>query len=143
MFQILRTWGEAGIVKSRTKTTPKMEERGTPAMLVGYNANSGSDVYRMWNPKMHRIFNTCDVLWLKLMYFKRTENAPLEEGPTFRENKVRRVEEDKTSNDIKVEDDDDDDDENEAKYDSDDSYDDMPALTDRGDEYNTDSDDDT
>ena len=73
-------------------------------MLVGYNANSGSDVYRMWNPKTNRIINTRDVLWLKRMYFKRTENAPLEQGVTFRDIEVRREDDDETATAIKVED---------------------------------------
>eukprot|EP00957_Ditylum_brightwellii_P149106 11353963-Ditylum_brightwellii.AAC.1 len=35
----LRTWGEAGVVKTKTKTTPKLKQRGVTCMLVGYAVN--------------------------------------------------------------------------------------------------------
>ena len=70
----LRTWGEAGIVKTKGTMTPKLKDRGVPCMLVGYNPNSGGDVYRMWNPTTNRVHNTRDVLWLKRMYYQPPAN---------------------------------------------------------------------
>ena len=43
----LRIWGEAGVVKTRTIKTSKLQDRGVTMMFVGYNLNMGSDVYRM------------------------------------------------------------------------------------------------
>ena len=65
----MRTWGEAGTVKIKTDTTPKLGARGTQCMFVGYATKSGPDVYRMWNPKTGRLLITRDVIWLKRMYF--------------------------------------------------------------------------
>ena len=46
-FNYLRTWGEAGVVKLRTATTPKIYDRGKTCMLVGYSMIHGGDTYRM------------------------------------------------------------------------------------------------
>ena len=43
----LRTWGEAGVVKTKTDTTPKLYDRGVTCMFVGYAINHGVGVYRM------------------------------------------------------------------------------------------------
>ena len=41
--RFLRTWGEAGTVKTKTATTPKLENRGVKCMLVRYaNNNDGN-----------------------------------------------------------------------------------------------------
>jgi hypothetical protein len=34
--QHLRAWGEAGVVKTRSITTPKVDDCGVPCMFVGY-----------------------------------------------------------------------------------------------------------
>jgi hypothetical protein len=39
----LRTWGEAGTVKIKTKTTPKLADRGVQCMFVGYSLNHPGD----------------------------------------------------------------------------------------------------
>jgi hypothetical protein len=66
----LRTFGEAGVVKIKKIETPKVADRGETCMFVGYNMNSGEDVFRMWNPKTNRIHRTHDIRWLDTMYFK-------------------------------------------------------------------------
>ena len=35
----LRTWGEAGVMKIKTKTTPKLANRGITCMFVVYSVN--------------------------------------------------------------------------------------------------------
>ena len=65
----LREWGEAGVVKTKTNTTPKLADRGVTCMLVGYADNHTGDCYEMLNWKTKRIMTTRDVLWLKRMYF--------------------------------------------------------------------------
>ena len=66
----LITWGEAGVVKTRKKSTPNIGDRGVTCMFVVYNTDSGDDVYRMWNPKTNRIHRTRDIIWLNIMHTK-------------------------------------------------------------------------
>jgi hypothetical protein len=47
----LRTWGEAGTVKVKTKTTPKLEDCRVQCIFVGYALGRTGDTYRMWDPK--------------------------------------------------------------------------------------------
>ena len=61
----LRTWGEAGVVKGLTKSMLKTSDRVVTYIIVGYNTNSGDNIYRMWNPDTNKIHNTCDIIWLK------------------------------------------------------------------------------
>jgi hypothetical protein len=69
----LRVWGEAGTVKTKTKTTPKLFDRGVHCMMVGYALNHAGDTYRMWDMKTNRVHETRDVIWLKRMYFDKEE----------------------------------------------------------------------
>ena len=69
----LRVWGEAGVVKTKGKRDSKLSDRGTTCMLVGYNVNSGGDVYRMWNPTTSRVICTRDIIWLKKMFYTKSE----------------------------------------------------------------------
>jgi hypothetical protein len=45
--KFLRMWGEAGTVKVKTKTTPKLADRGVHCMFIGYTDDDDGDVYRM------------------------------------------------------------------------------------------------
>jgi hypothetical protein len=45
----LRFWGEAGMVKIKTKTTPELSGRGVQCMMIGYALDHAGDTYRMWN----------------------------------------------------------------------------------------------
>ena len=47
----LRVWGEAGTVKTKTRTTPKLEDHGVQCMFVGYATDHDGDCYHMWDPK--------------------------------------------------------------------------------------------
>ena len=68
----LRTWGEAGTVKVKTKTTPKINDRGVQCMFVGYALNHPGDCYRMWDPKTGRVHETQDIIWLKRMFYEKS-----------------------------------------------------------------------
>jgi Reverse transcriptase (RNA-dependent DNA polymerase) len=65
----LRIWGEAGTVKMKTDTTPKIADRGIKCMFVGHARNHDGDCYEMWNPSTNKIYVTRDVIWLNRMYF--------------------------------------------------------------------------
>jgi hypothetical protein len=68
--KFLRTWGEAGVVKTRSLTTPKVADRGVPCMFVGYSKNHPGDTYRMYDPATGGIHDVRDVIWLHRMYYQ-------------------------------------------------------------------------
>ena len=70
----LQTWGEAGTVKIKTSTSPKLNDKGTHCMFVGYTYNHPGDCYRMYDPKTGRTHETHDVIWLKRMFYQRLPN---------------------------------------------------------------------
>ena len=61
----LRTWGEAGTVKTITGKVSKVLDRGVQCMFVGYAIDHDGDVYRMWNPNTNRVLISRDIIWLK------------------------------------------------------------------------------
>ena len=65
----LRTWGEAGVVKVKTKTTPKLANKGVTCMFTGYANAHVAGVYQMWDPATNRVHVSWDVVWLKRMYY--------------------------------------------------------------------------
>jgi hypothetical protein len=69
--QYLHTWGEAGVNKTRSLTTPKVNDCGVPCMFVGYAKNHPGDMFRMYNPATGGIHETRDVLWLRRMYYEK------------------------------------------------------------------------
>ena len=80
----LRTWGEAGTVKTRKVTTSKLEDRGTTCMLVGYALNHDAGVYRMFNPETDRVIISRDIIWLRRMFFEQQQGPQnIIVGPTF------------------------------------------------------------
>ena len=54
----LRSWYGSVVVKTRSWSTPKISYRGTVCMMVEYNHDSGSDVYRMCQPGTSRMHCT-------------------------------------------------------------------------------------
>jgi len=72
----LRIWGEAGTVKVKTNTTPKVVDRGVHCMMVGYALHHAGDTYRMWDKETNRVHETRDVIWLKRMYFETPVARP-------------------------------------------------------------------
>jgi hypothetical protein len=73
----LRAWGEAGIVKVKTKTTPKVADLGVHCMFIAYADDHDGDIYRMWNPKTERVHITRDVIWMKQMMFTKGVEGPV------------------------------------------------------------------
>ncbi len=55
----LRTWGEAGIIK--TSKDGKIGDQEVTGMFVGYASNHKGDCYRMWNPNTKKISKTHDI----------------------------------------------------------------------------------
>ena len=64
--------GEAGVVKTRTKTTPKTPDRGVICALVGYANDHEGACYQMYNPESNVLYESRDIVWLKRLYFPNT-----------------------------------------------------------------------
>jgi hypothetical protein len=61
-LRYLRKWGEAGVVKLRTSTTPKIYDRGKVCMFVGYSPNHTGDTFRMWDPENKQVHVSRDII---------------------------------------------------------------------------------
>jgi septum formation inhibitor MinC len=71
----LHVWGEAGTVKIKTKTTPKLDDCGVQCMFVGYALGHTGHTYRMWDPKTGDVHVSCDMIWLRQMFYKAKTSA--------------------------------------------------------------------
>ena len=91
----LRIWGEAGTVKLKTSTSPKMDNKGKPCMFIGYTNDHAGDCYRMWNPTTNRVHETRDVFWLRRMFF-RAPSLPVQIATTPQAGERDEDEEDHT-----------------------------------------------
>ena len=77
----LREWGEAGMVKTKSDTASKLEDKGTLCMFVGYAENHAGDVYEMLNWDTQRVLITRDVRWLNRMYFQPGDSIDVPNNP--------------------------------------------------------------
>jgi hypothetical protein len=76
----LRTWSEAGTVKTRTGTDEKLKESsGVVCVMVGYANQHSGDTYRMFNPVTRYVYETRDVQWLGRMYWNKPDES-IEDG---------------------------------------------------------------
>jgi hypothetical protein len=67
----LRTWGEAGTVKTKTDAAPKVKDRGIPSVFVGHTLDHPEDhACGMWNPKTGGVHQTRDAIWMKRMFYE-------------------------------------------------------------------------
>jgi hypothetical protein len=71
LAQHLRTWGEAGTVKTKVKGTRRIADCGVQCMMTGYATDHEGDCYRMWDPKTKGIHKTRDDIWRKQMYYEK------------------------------------------------------------------------
>ena len=71
--------GTAGIVKTHTRTTLKVDARGKKCLFVCYSTDHANDCYVMYDPRTRAIIHSRDVLWLDGMYFspKTTPGVPI------------------------------------------------------------------
>jgi len=126
----LRTWGEAGTVKTKTDTTPKLADRGVQCMFVGYALDHAGDCYRMWNPVTKRVHESRDVIWMHRMFYPKPVKAEdIAIGPVDLD---VTIPDDDDEDDNDDDNDDDDEDENkeagEGKGDDDDDDEDVGGL---------------
>ena len=62
-MKYLIQFGRIGVVKKPGKQA-KMQDKGYPAVMVGYTLNHGAGTYRLYNPKTKRIIMSRDVTWM-------------------------------------------------------------------------------
>jgi hypothetical protein len=65
----LRSFGEIGVVTTKSDIQGKLSNRGTPCMFMGYSINHAHDVYRMLNLETKKIINSRDIIWLNQVYY--------------------------------------------------------------------------
>src|SRR5687768_5708534 len=71
----LRMWGETGTVKTKSKRSSKMSNRGTVCLLAGYAVDHDGDYYEMWDPVIGTVQVTRNMVWLKKMYYKEQQGG--------------------------------------------------------------------
>ena len=70
-LNLLRTFGQAGVVTMKTKTSPKSENKGVTCMFVGYPKDHGERTWIMYDPLTKDSHDTRDVVFLQRMYYPR------------------------------------------------------------------------
>ena len=74
----LHTIAEAGTVKITNDTTPKLQDRRIHCIFIGYAENHPEGCYRMYDPATRRVCQSCYVVWLHRMFYKKcNSNAEL------------------------------------------------------------------
>jgi hypothetical protein len=68
LLEILRSFGEIGVVTTKNDIQGKLTNRGTPCMFMGYSINHAHDVYRMLNIETKNIINSRDIIWMNKVY---------------------------------------------------------------------------
>ena len=63
----LHTVGEAGSVKIKIVTTPKLEDHSVHFLFVGYSLTHPTGCYRTYNPKIRSRH-----VWLHCMFYQKT-----------------------------------------------------------------------
>jgi len=64
----LRSFGEIGVVMTKSDIQGKLSNRGTPCIFMGYSVNHAHDVYRMLNMETKKVINSRDMIWLNQVY---------------------------------------------------------------------------
>jgi hypothetical protein len=72
----LRTWGEAGTVKTRKATDAKLKDAaGVVSVMIGYANQHSGDTYRMFDPVRRHVYETRDVQWLGRMFWAKPDDS--------------------------------------------------------------------
>ena len=74
----LRTFGEIGILNDGRKIKGKLNNRGFPAMFIGYPEDHTSNVYQFINLEKQSMVLSRNVTWLNKSYGKFRELSPAE-----------------------------------------------------------------
>ena len=63
----MKIWGDAGVVKIKTRTSPKFKDKGVTCLFAGYDEDHDGECYRMLDPIRHYVCVTRGLVWLKRM----------------------------------------------------------------------------
>ena len=74
----MKVFGEAGVVKLKTKISPKMDNKGKTCIFVGYPLNHAESTYLMYEPETKGVHISRDVVFLHRMYWKKKTDATKE-----------------------------------------------------------------
>jgi hypothetical protein len=74
----LRKFGEAGMVKTRTKQQLKLADCGIICIFVGYPKNHPANTYLMYNEHTRMMRTTRNVIWLNRMYFDSSNHPDVD-----------------------------------------------------------------
>jgi hypothetical protein len=85
-----RSFGEVGVVTTKSNIRGKLRNHGTVCMFVGYSVDRAHDVYCMLNLETNHVINSSDIKWLKL-YHKNWIN---------KSNQVERIANDDDNDDV-------------------------------------------
>ena len=66
---------EAGTVKIKMDTTPKLEDQGEHCIFVGYSLTHPADCLWMYDPKTHRVRVSHDVVWVHQMFYQKQKSV--------------------------------------------------------------------
>ena len=71
----LSTVGQAGTVKIKNDTMPKLDDCGVHCLFVGYLLTHPSECYRMYYLKMHRVHISCNIIWVHHRFYQKLNTA--------------------------------------------------------------------
>ena len=69
----MRTWGEAGVVKIKSSTSPKFKEKDVTCLFSRHAEDYDGECYRMWDTTCDYVYFTRDVVCLKRIYFSHNK----------------------------------------------------------------------
>jgi hypothetical protein len=64
---------KAEVVMLKSTATGKSDSKGTVCAFMRYSPDHAGNCYRMWDPLKKSIHITCDVQWLKWMYYSASK----------------------------------------------------------------------
>jgi hypothetical protein len=133
-LKYLRTWGEAGTVKLKSRSHTKLDDCGYTCIFVGYSTAHAGDTYRMWDPRSRRVNFTRDIRWLNKIYFDQSNNLRITYIGGISGNLEDRNSDEKSVNSADDQNDNDDNDESVEEVVSESNYNEIIDSTEEGDE---------
>ena len=67
--------GEAGTVKFKMDTTPKLEDRGVHCIFVGYSLTHPADCFWIYDRKPQTLCVSGNIVWLHRMFYQKQKSV--------------------------------------------------------------------
>jgi hypothetical protein len=94
-----RKFGEMVVVYQNNNMAPKMKDRGTTCIWLGYAADHAAGTYRVYNPQTRQVIFTRDVQFLNQTYGKYHKAKVIKEAEREKSNKPMTIVHDDDSDD--------------------------------------------